>query len=115
MGIVVSTETLHLFLLGIDDTKCALITTTKQITHDGTTWFVNVVGTTDNDNTFGLQKLLVNHNCFVRFGYADAKIIQICDSTNNLPLFFFAENEKYSTFAARETTKTIKTTKKRLK
>jgi len=32
-----------------------------------------------------------------------------------LPLFFFAEPKKSSTFAAKEITKTIQTTKKRLK
>ena len=48
LGIVEHLDALYLVLLGIDNTEGALITTLQDVAHNGATWFVYIIGTTDD-------------------------------------------------------------------
>ena len=61
LGIVEGLNALHLVLFGIHNTQGAIITTTQQITHHGTAWFMYIIRAANDDNALWLQKLLVNH------------------------------------------------------
>ena len=54
-------DALHIVLLGVHHTQRALITTTQQITHDGTTWFMHIVRATNHNDALWLKKLFVYH------------------------------------------------------
>ena len=61
-------DALHLVFLGIDDAKHALVTAIDDVAHYGATGFVNVVGTTDDDDARWAKELFVDHRDWLWLG-----------------------------------------------
>ena len=54
LRVVKNLDALNLFFLRIDDVQFAVVAATQEVSHDGTAGFLNIVGTADDDDAFGL-------------------------------------------------------------
>ena len=50
MGIVEHLDALYFVFLGVDDAQDAVVASLQDVTHDGTTWLVDVVRPADDSD-----------------------------------------------------------------